>query len=128
MQDDAPLARCEPTRSEPMGRGAEAIRTEGTGHHPGERRYWEEAIETLDRSSLEAYQLGLLREHLAHAYERSPYYRSAFDGAGVSLGDVRALDDLSRFPFVTKAILRDRQLAVPLLGDVAAVPERDVVY
>ena len=111
-----------------MARAAEAIRTEGTGHRPVERRFWDEGIETLDRASLEAYQLGQLREHLAHARERSPYYRIAFDRAGVSPGDVRGLEDLTRFPFITKTTLRDRQLAVPLLGDVAAVPEREVVY
>lgn len=111
-----------------MGRAAEAIRTEGTGHRPEGRRFWDEGIETLDRASLEAYQLGQLREHLAHAHERSPHYRAAFARAGVSPGDVRSLEDLTRFPFVTKTILRDSQLAAPLLGDVAAVPEREVVY
>jgi phenylacetate-CoA ligase len=91
------------------------------------RRFWDEELEMLERPELEARQLAALRRHLAHAYEGSRYYRAAFDAAGVT-PDVRALSDLSRFPFIHKAILRDRQLAAPLLGDVAAVPEREVVY
>ena len=43
-------------------------------------------------------------------------------------GQVSSLDDLRRFPFIDKHALRDRQLAVPPLGDLVAVPERDVVY
>jgi len=108
--------------------GTTAIRAEARRSSSGVARYWDEEIETLDREHLEAYQLRLLRRHLEHAYEGSPYYRSAFDAAGVAPGDVKAFADLARFPFVDKAILRDRQLAAPLLGDVAAVPEREVVY
>ena len=40
---------------------------------------------------------------------------------------VSSLDDVRRFPFIDKHALRDRQLAVPPLGDLVAVPERDVV-
>jgi phenylacetate-CoA ligase len=90
--------------------------------------YWDEYVETLERADLEALQLGLLQEHLEHAYAASAWYRGAFDRAGVAPGDLRTLADLSRFPFITKAILRDRQVAAPLLGDVAAVSEREVVY
>lgn len=95
---------------------------------PRAARYWDEQVETLDPSDLAARQLSALREHLDHAYSGSPHYRRAFDAAGVSPRDVRTLADLSRFPFIDKRTLRDRQLAAPLLGDVAAVPERDVVY
>jgi phenylacetate-CoA ligase len=103
---------------------APARRGPGATHGP---RFWDAETETLPRAELEGRQLAALRRHLAHAYEGSPYYRAAFDAAGVT-PDVRALDDLARFPFIHKAVLRDRQLAAPLLGDVAAVPERDVVY
>jgi phenylacetate-CoA ligase len=73
-------------------------------------------------------KLELLKAHLEHAYKGSPYYRASFDNAGVHPGQVSSLDDLRRFPFIDKHALRDRQLAVPPLGDLAAVPERDVVY
>ena len=92
------------------------------------RRYWDERVETMPRGALEELQRSALRDHLEHAYRNSPWYRRAFDAADVRPADLRRLDDLARFPFVTKATLRDRQLAAPLLGDVAAVPERDVVF
>jgi len=54
---------------------------------------------------------------LRHAYDNVPYYRSAFDAAGVHPSDLRALSDLGRFPFLTKAAFRENYpfglLAVP---------------
>jgi phenylacetate-CoA ligase len=93
-----------------------------------DRRYWAPALETQSRAEWDALKLGLLRRHVRHAYDNSPYYRTTFDAAGVHPDDVRTLDDLRRFPTITKSVLRARQEAVPLLGDLSAVPERDVVY
>ena len=94
----------------------------------GERQYWEEEIETLPRLRLEQLQLELLQEHLDFAYRRSPYYRQAFDEAGVRPSDLRHLEDLAKFPFTDKKIQRDRQLARPDLGDMVAVPEEEIVF
>lgn len=90
--------------------------------------YWDRAIETLPRHELENLQLGLLRQHLEFAGQHSAYYRNSFAAAGVAAADVATLADLGRFPFICKATLRERQTAAPLLGDLAAVSERDVVY
>ncbi len=90
--------------------------------------YWDAALETQTRADWDAMKLELLKAHLQHAYHGSPYYRASFDAAGVHPGQVSSLDDLRRFPFIDKHALRDRQLAVPPLGDLVAVPERDVVY
>ena len=92
------------------------------------KKYWNEEIETMDRHQLEALQLSKLREHLAFAYERSPWYKASFDSAGVRPTDLKSLDDLRKFPFVNKKTERDRQLAAPLFGDMVAVPERDIVF
>lgn len=93
-----------------------------------ERRFWAPTLETQSRAEWRALQLDLLKRHLAHAEAGSPYYRAAFRAAGVSAESVRSLDDLRRFPFLDKRTLRERQQAVPLLGDIAAVPESEVVY
>ena len=93
-----------------------------------EKRYWNEEIETLSRESLEAYQLEQLKQHLDFAYSNAPYYREAFDDAGVKPSDLRHLEDLTRFPFTNKKIERDRQVAYPDLGDMVAVPEREIVF
>ncbi|WP_329406696.1 phenylacetate--CoA ligase [Streptomyces sp. NBC_00704] len=62
--------------------------------------------ERLDESALRALQLERLRTSLRLAYSRVPFYREAFDKAGVHPDDCRDLADLARFPFTTKADLR----------------------
>jgi len=64
-------------------------------------------IETASRDELQALQLERLRRSLRHAYEGNPCYRRKFDEAGVHPDDLRSLGDLARFPFTTKADLRD---------------------
>ena len=93
-----------------------------------ERLYWDEAVETLPREELEDLQLNKLRNHLIFAYENSPYYRDAFIQASVNPYEFNSLADLRAYPFVDKKTERTRQLAKPLLGDMLAVPERDVVF
>ncbi len=90
--------------------------------------YWDASLETQTRADWDAMKLELLKAHLQHAYNGSPYYRASFDTAGAHPDQVSSLDDLRRFPFIDKHALRDRQLALPPLGDLVAVPERDVVY
>jgi phenylacetate-CoA ligase len=76
-----------------------------------------EAIEKAGVDELRALQLKRLKATLQHAYANSPAYRRKFDAAGVHPDDCRSLDDLARFPFTTKADLRDAypfgMLAVP---------------
>src|SRR6187399_338010 len=66
-----------------------------------------EPIETASASHLAALQLERLRWSLAHAYEHVPHYRRKFDAARVHPRDLKDLADLARFPFTTKADLRD---------------------
>ncbi|MCQ6553412.1 phenylacetate--CoA ligase [Streptomyces sp. C10-9-1] len=66
-----------------------------------------DAGERLGRDELAALQRERLRATLRHAYENVPFYRKSFDDAGVRPEDLRALEDLARFPFTTKADLRD---------------------
>ena len=90
--------------------------------------YWDEGIETLPRAELDALQLESLKEIVCFAYERSAYYRRAFDEAGVRPEGIKALSDLAKFPFVEKKTERDTQGVGSLLGEMCAVPERDVVF
>src|SRR5207237_411165 len=52
-------------------------------------------------------QLARLRSTLAHAYERVPHVRAKFDAAGARPDQLATLADIARFPFATKADLRD---------------------
>lgn len=65
-----------------------------------------DAAERLTREELAALQRRRLRATLQHAYDNVPFYRRAFDAAGVRPQDCAALSDLGRFPFTTKADLR----------------------
>jgi phenylacetate-CoA ligase len=65
-----------------------------------------DAGERLDAEALRELQLERLRASLRHAYERVPFYREAFDKAGVRPEDCTTLADLARFPFTTKGDLR----------------------
>ena len=64
-------------------------------------------IPEMTRAELEALQLDRLRETLRAAYDGVPHYRHAFDEAGVRPDDLDTLADLARFPFTTKADLRE---------------------
>ena len=66
-----------------------------------------EAIETASRDEVNALQLKRLQATLAHAYDKVPHYRQAFDAKGVHPGDLKQLSDLSKFPFTVKKDLRD---------------------
>jgi phenylacetate-CoA ligase len=66
-----------------------------------------EPIETASRDEIAALQLKRMRWSLQHAYDNVPAYRAKFDRAQVKPQDLRALSDLARFPFTSKADLRD---------------------
>jgi phenylacetate-CoA ligase len=66
-----------------------------------------EPIEKAPRAELERLQLERLQWSLSHAYQNVPHYRRKFDAAGVQPADCRTLADLRRFPFSTKADLRE---------------------
>ncbi len=63
-------------------------------------------IETASRDEIAALQLDRLKWSLRHAYDHVPFYRERWDEAGVHPEDVHTLEDLRRFPFVTKDDLR----------------------
>jgi phenylacetate-CoA ligase len=74
--------------------------------------------ETATPDALAALQLERLRWSLFHAYDHVPHYRRSFDAAGIHPSDLRALEDITRFPFTTKDDLRANypygMFAVPL--------------
>ncbi len=71
------------------------------------------APETLDRyemasrTEISALQQERLAWTLKHAYENVPHYRKKFDAARVHPEDFRQLADIAKFPFTTKADLRE---------------------
>jgi phenylacetate-CoA ligase len=67
-------------------------------------RMFQPELETLPRPELEARQLAGLRATLGRITDCNPAYAARLSGLGP--GDVRRLDDVRRFPFLTKEDLR----------------------
>jgi phenylacetate-CoA ligase len=67
----------------------------------------QEPILGASRDEIEALQLERLRSTLRHAYANNAGYTRKFDVAGVHPDQLRSLADLARFPFTTKADLRE---------------------
>jgi len=63
-------------------------------------------IERASTDELQALQLGRLQTTLQRVYEHVPHYRSALDAAGVHPDDLHELADIARYPFTSKADLR----------------------
>ena len=64
-------------------------------------------IELASRDEITAVQTRRLAWSLRHAYDNVPHYRRAFDEAGVHPDDFSRIEDLRKFPFTSKADLRD---------------------
>lgn len=82
----------------------------------GERKYFNEAMETIEPEKLARLEAGLLADELSYIYEHSPFYREKWDAAGVSPTAFRSMEDLAKFPFTTKDDLRKTQEKVGGLG------------
>jgi phenylacetate-CoA ligase len=77
-----------------------------------------EPVEKAPLADLRRLQLQRLQWSLQHAYDNVPHYKKKFDEAGVTPQDCRTLADLAKFPFTTKADLRETypfgMFAVPM--------------
>jgi phenylacetate-CoA ligase len=78
------------------------------------------AVEDWPADTLRAYQQEAVAEQLRDAYANNAFYRRKFDEAGVLPASFEKLEDLARFPTVTKAEL----LRQPWL--LLAVPREEV--
>ncbi|ENO89337.1 phenylacetate--CoA ligase PaaK [Thauera linaloolentis] len=64
-------------------------------------------IETASRDEIGALQLQRLQWSVRHTYDNVEPYRRKCEEQGVHPDDLKSLADLARFPFMTKADLRD---------------------
>ena len=81
-------------------------------------RMWDERMETLAGSDLEALQVERLRSTIQRVWDAGVPYRERMEEAGLSPESVRGLEDLVALPFSRKQDFRDSfplgMLAVPL--------------
>ena len=75
-------------------------------------------IEIASRDEIISLQLARLKWTVAHAYENVGLYKRKFDAAGVHPDDLKAPEDIAKFPFTTKEDLRQsypfEMMAVPM--------------
>jgi phenylacetate-CoA ligase len=90
--------------------------------------YWFPGRETMDPAEREARILERIRELMAYAWERAPFYRRKWTEAGVHPEHVRSLEDFERVPVVTKAELREAQVRNPPFGDYLCVDSSEVFH
>ncbi len=83
---------------------------------------WRPEIECSTRKQIEELQLERLKTTVRRVYDKIPAYKEKFDQAGVKPSELRSLRDIAKFPFSTKADLRD---SYPF--GLFAVPKKEVV-
>lgn len=88
--------------------------------------YWFHNLERERPDQREQRILAKLQAQVAWAYERSSFYRVRWDSAGVGPRTLRTLEDLNRFPVITKAELRADQAANPPFGSYLCIAPTEV--
>ncbi|GBC81829.1 Phenylacetate-coenzyme A ligase [bacterium HR10] len=90
--------------------------------------YWEAALETMPREQLLRWQQEHLRQHLAYVYERSPYYRRAFEAAGITPAEITNLEAFAAaVPCLTKMQIIEDQREHPPFGRLLAVEPTELI-
>ena len=74
---------------------------------PAKTFLYDGPAETMPRAELAALQLAQLKQTVERAYARVPHVRAKFGAAGVTPDHLKSLDDIRRFPFATKADMRE---------------------
>jgi phenylacetate-CoA ligase len=89
-------------------------------------RYWDETWQRMSREQLDEVHLRRIRQLIAYAYERVPFYRRLYDEAGVHPDDVRTMEDFhERVPFVDKPdVMADQQASASGFGLESVPRER----
>ncbi|OCW92700.1 phenylacetate--CoA ligase [Macellibacteroides sp. HH-ZS] len=83
--------------------------------------YWQEEIETMNRSDLEELQLKRLKKNIESA-KNSSHYGKLFSELNITSENIHSLDDLRKIPFTTKDDLRN---CYPF--GMASIPLKDCV-
>lgn len=70
-------------------------------------RYYQPEIECASREQILAWQNERLVKQVRNVWDNVPYYRKKMEEKGVTLDDIKGVDDLHKLPFVTKDDLRE---------------------
>jgi phenylacetate-CoA ligase len=95
---------------------------------PDDQPYWFPVRETMDPDERDARILERLRQVMAYAWERAPFYRRHWSEAGIHPDHIRSLEDFEKVPVIRKAELREAQAQHPPFGDYLCVDESEVFH
>ena len=70
-------------------------------------RYFQKEMECADRETMRSIQNEKFLKQVKHVWDNVPYYRKKMEDKGVTLDDIKSIDDISKLPFLSKADLRD---------------------
>ena len=70
-------------------------------------RYYQPEIECAPIDELKAIQNEKFMNQIKHVWDNVPYYRAKMEEKGVTLDDIKSIDDLHKLPFISKSDLRD---------------------
>lgn len=80
--------------------------------------YFQKDIETMPQEQLKALQNEKFLKQMQHVWNDCPDYRKKMEASGVSIDDIKSIDDISKLPFISKDDLREAypyaMLAKPL--------------
>lgn len=76
------------------------------------------SAEGWSREQIAEHQLQEIRRVVRHAYTNTSAYRKMYDEMGLSPASFRSLEDLNKFPFIEKEMIRDRldEFSAPIEG------------
>ena len=82
------------------------------------QKYFQQEIETMPREQIKSLQNEKFLKQIQHVWNDCPDYRRKMEKAGVTLDDIKSIDDISKLPFLSKDDLREgypyAMLAKPL--------------
>jgi phenylacetate-CoA ligase len=98
-------------------------------YRPGpDQPNWFPVRETMPAGDREQLIVARIREVMAYAWERAPFYRRKWSEAGISPEGIRSLEDFERVPVVTKAELRLAQERQEPFGDYLCIEPSEVFH
>lgn len=91
------------------------------------RKYYNEALETMPRDALQQLQFKRFKNIFAYAYEHSPAYSALYKEHGISPDDLKNFEDLRRVPIVNKEFVT-RTLDDSVYGSALSVDPAEIVF
>ena len=70
-------------------------------------KYYQPEIETMPYEQLRELQNERFMKQIRHVWDNVPYYRKKMEDKGVTIDDIKSVDDLHKLPFLSKDDLRD---------------------